>query len=248
MNMFTNLFGSAPVAHDGAGIMNAVAKQTVDAPPTSGEQRKDAAAKAPGNAMNDMFMKLLVAQIKNQDPLNPTDGTEYVSQLAQLSQVQATDKMANIMGQSAVLIGNLLTLSAGNLVGEKIMVNTDTIDSDGTTAVKGRITLQHPCNNATIIVKDATGHEEKITLGKQAKGSVEFTIDPQQLKLAPGKHTLSVLTDSGEKQIEIEVGGEVTSVRIPPDGSPLQINIKGIGETAYSHISQFGSTPKARRA
>lgn len=38
-----------------------------------------------GQQLNNQFMTLLVAQIKNQDPLNPADGTEFVSQMAQLA-------------------------------------------------------------------------------------------------------------------------------------------------------------------
>jgi flagellar basal-body rod modification protein FlgD len=38
----------------------------------------------------DTFMKLLVAQIKNQNPLNPADGVEFLSQLAQFTQVEQT--------------------------------------------------------------------------------------------------------------------------------------------------------------
>ena len=36
----------------------------------------------------DLFLQLLVAQIKNQDPLNPSDGTQFVSQLAQFSELE----------------------------------------------------------------------------------------------------------------------------------------------------------------
>ena len=36
----------------------------------------------------EMFLQLLVAQLKNQDPLNPTDGTQFVSQLAQFSELE----------------------------------------------------------------------------------------------------------------------------------------------------------------
>ncbi len=39
-------------------------------------------------AQKDTFLKLLVAQIKNQDPLNPTDGIQFVSQLAQFSELE----------------------------------------------------------------------------------------------------------------------------------------------------------------
>ncbi|MDN6449252.1 MAG: flagellar hook assembly protein FlgD, partial [Enterobacterales bacterium] len=84
-------------------------------------------------SMNNLFMTLLVAQIQNQDPLNPTDGTEYVSQLAQLSQVQSMESMSALMQNNAVLMDNLQTLSTGNLVGQKVMVQTDKIETDGST-------------------------------------------------------------------------------------------------------------------
>ena len=43
-----------------------------------------------GLANENTFLQLLVAQIKNQNPLNPTDGTQFVSQLAQFSQLEQT--------------------------------------------------------------------------------------------------------------------------------------------------------------
>jgi flagellar hook assembly protein FlgD len=56
---------------------------------------EDKAAKAPasaldpgGSASKETFLKLLVAQIKNQNPLNPADGLEFVSQLAQFSSLE----------------------------------------------------------------------------------------------------------------------------------------------------------------
>lgn len=51
-----------------------------------------------------------------QDPLNPTDGTEYVSQLAQLTQVQSMETVSQPMANNAVLMDNLQTLATGNLV------------------------------------------------------------------------------------------------------------------------------------
>ncbi|HWR49651.1 MAG TPA: flagellar hook capping FlgD N-terminal domain-containing protein [Bryobacteraceae bacterium] len=41
-----------------------------------------------GIADKEAFLKLLVAQIKNQDPLNPTDGVQFLTQLAQFSQLE----------------------------------------------------------------------------------------------------------------------------------------------------------------
>ena len=196
--------------------------------------------------MNTLFMQLLVAQIQNQDPLNPTDGTEYVSQLAQLTQVQSMETMSQLMANSSVLMDNLQTLTTGNLVGQPVMVQSSAINSDGKTVINGRLTLEHASNVTTVIVKDAAGTEHKIELAKQAAGQVDFTIDPQALGLSEGKYTLSVVTDTGEENVPVEVGGIVSNVRIPLDGSATQLNITGIGEVAYNTITQFGSDAQKR--
>ncbi|GIU74403.1 MAG: hypothetical protein KatS3mg004_1490 [Bryobacteraceae bacterium] len=47
-------------------------------------------AGADGLAGKEVFLQLLVAQIRNQNPLNPANGTEFVAQLAQFSQLEAT--------------------------------------------------------------------------------------------------------------------------------------------------------------
>lgn len=192
-------------------------------------------------SMNNMFMQLLVAQIQNQDPLNPTDGTEYVSQLAQLSQVQSMETMSQLMANNGVLMDNLQTLTTGNLVGQNVMVQTNTLNSDGSTTLDGRLTLEHAAGVVTVIAKDEAGVEHKIELGKQEAGQVEFSIDPQELELPEGKYTLSVVTDTGEESVPVEIGGVVSNVRIPLDGSATMLNITGLGEIAYNNITQFGN-------
>ena len=204
------------------------------------------ASNGEAGGLNNLFMQLLVAQIQNQDPLNPTDGTEYVSQLAQLTQVQSMETMSQLMANNAVLMDNLQTLSTGNLVGQHVMVQTDTVESDGETVLKGRLTLEHPANVVTVIVKDSAGTEHKIELAKQEAGQVDFSLDPKALGLGEGKCTISVVTDSGEEKVPVEVGGTVSSVRIPLDGSATKLNITGLGEVAYNTITQFGGQTKTR--
>ncbi|MBO0246704.1 flagellar hook assembly protein FlgD, partial [Vibrio sp. Vb0592] len=67
---------------------------------------------------------LMVAQIQNQDPLNPLDGTEYVGQLAQFSQVQSTENMSKVIQNSMVLLDNMQVLSTAGLVGQTVYVNS----------------------------------------------------------------------------------------------------------------------------
>lgn len=54
-----------------------------------------AATSLPGNTLGkDDFMKLLVTQLQHQDPLNPMDDREFISQMAQLSSLEATNNLA----------------------------------------------------------------------------------------------------------------------------------------------------------
>ncbi|MGN0151388.1 MAG: flagellar hook capping FlgD N-terminal domain-containing protein [Wujia sp.] len=76
----------------------------------------------------DAFLQLLVTQMQYQDPLNPGDSTEYMSQLAQYSSLEATMNISD-----AVDKGNAL-----NLVGEYVIMNTT--DSTGkSTMVSGLV-------------------------------------------------------------------------------------------------------------
>jgi flagellar basal-body rod modification protein FlgD len=61
--------------------------QTGTTPPASSQAPVDPSSKL---ANEQTFLQLLVAQIKNQNPLNPTDSVQFVSQLAQFSQLEQT--------------------------------------------------------------------------------------------------------------------------------------------------------------
>ncbi|HMC61554.1 MAG TPA: flagellar hook capping FlgD N-terminal domain-containing protein [Candidatus Solibacter sp.] len=62
--------------------------QTTNTSATSGASSSPATATASAAVTKNMFLQLLVAQLKNQDPLNPTDPSTFMSQLAQFQQLE----------------------------------------------------------------------------------------------------------------------------------------------------------------
>jgi flagellar basal-body rod modification protein FlgD len=58
--------------------------------PSTGGVSNATASNSSSSVTKDMFLKLLVAQIRNQDPLNPADGVQFLTQLAQFSQLEQT--------------------------------------------------------------------------------------------------------------------------------------------------------------
>ncbi|CNH04077.1 basal-body rod modification protein [Yersinia thracica] len=193
-----------------------------------------------GEELNNQFMKLLVAQIQNQDPLNPMDGTEFVSQMAQLSQVQSTENMAKMLKSNTVQMERVQAMATANLVGQQVMVESAEVEL-GTQIQHGRLTLEHAASPLVIHLVDGLGQEHQISLGQQAAGSVNFTLDPARHNLKPGNYKLSAVSSSGEEFIPLELAGAVNNVRIPQHGGAAQLNVAGIGNVPYHKIKQFGA-------
>lgn len=77
----------------------------------------------------DAFLQLLVAQMKYQDPLEPTDNTEYISQLATFSQLEETQNMQSTLEQS----------EANNLVGKQVILKVTSATTGETTYPSGQV-------------------------------------------------------------------------------------------------------------
>ncbi|HVZ04401.1 flagellar hook assembly protein FlgD [Hyphomicrobium sp.] len=89
----------------------------------------------------DDFLQLMVAQLQNQDPLNPTDSTEYMSQIAQFSSVEqginTNAKLDQLLvnsniSQASTMVGHTLVSADGSASG---IIASVKIDSSGTTAI-----------------------------------------------------------------------------------------------------------------
>lgn len=96
---------------------------------TSSESSLKRSTKSSGSSMDkDAFLQLLVAQMKYQDPLEPTSNTEFISQYAQFSQVEQLQNMA----------GSMDLQRASQLVGQQVRVKT-TNSSGDTNYVEGKV-------------------------------------------------------------------------------------------------------------
>ena len=79
------------------------------------------------SADKEMFLQLLVAQLRYQDPMNPTDTSEFLSQSAQFTSLE---KMQDVADQTAALAGASMAFGASGLVGRDVAYTA----TDGTTA------------------------------------------------------------------------------------------------------------------
>ncbi|SEB89326.1 flagellar basal-body rod modification protein FlgD [Nocardioides exalbidus] len=79
-----------------------------------------------------MFLELMVAQLRYQDPLNPADSGEFLAQSAQFT---ALEKMQDVSDRVGALLGSQMAFGAGAMVGQQV----SWVDTDGTTTHNGTI-------------------------------------------------------------------------------------------------------------
>jgi flagellar basal-body rod modification protein FlgD len=104
-----------------------------------------AASSAVGLSQND-FMTLLIAQMQNQDPLNPVDATDFVTQLAQFTQVSTMSGMSTTLGQ----MSSMQQISQGSsLIGKQI---TYTVPGQATPGSGVVSSLQINSGNVNLVV------------------------------------------------------------------------------------------------
>jgi flagellar basal-body rod modification protein FlgD len=125
------------------------------------------AAATPGSSSDkEMFLNLMVAQLRYQDPLNPTDSGEF---LAQNAQCTALEKMQDVADQTAALLSAQISFGAAGMVGKDVTYLTE----DGTPAsgVVGSVTY------------DASGPllqigDDSVTLGQISSISAPASASP----------------------------------------------------------------------
>jgi flagellar basal-body rod modification protein FlgD len=118
---------------------------------TSSSSASQASAKA--SLDYDSFLKLLIAQMKNQDPTNPMDATEQISQLATFSQVEQTIQTNSNL--ETLITGNALT-NASSYIGKTI-----TSSDEKTTGIVASVRVY----SDTMVATTTDGTEIPITVG-----------------------------------------------------------------------------------
>ncbi|CDZ95381.1 flagellar hook capping FlgD N-terminal domain-containing protein [Pseudomonas saudiphocaensis] len=188
--------------------------------------------------MENNFISLMVAQIKNQDPTKPVDSTEFLNQYSAMSQVKSMENMSSLMQSNLVLTDNLQTLTAAGLVGQQVSVAVESLDLGGQ-AVNGQFELAHASTRTALLLTDSNGTQTRIELGGQSAGKVPFVIDPAKHGLRDGQYSVSIETENGEFP-RVEVAGEVSNVRVSAEGPVLQV--QGVGSVPFYNILEFAQT------
>ena len=158
----------------------------------------------PGGALGkDQFLKLLIAQLKNQDPMSPLQGDQMASQLAQFSSLEQLQQInANLTGQqtsSSTLLGAVQSSAAINTIGHTVVAIGNQLQvggANGATSVEA--TFGSAATKATLHIFNASGSEVgSQSLGSVGAGKQTFNLGKMTEKLAPGTYTYTIDATDG---------------------------------------------------
>ena len=114
---------------------------TIDPSLLTGTSVPGVATKSNDEFGKDAFLKLLVAQLKYQDPLNPTEGAEFMAQTAQFTMVE---KLQELSAQNAELLASQRTITGSSLIGRTVTyAGPDGLDVSGVVD-RVRLTIDGP--------------------------------------------------------------------------------------------------------
>jgi flagellar basal-body rod modification protein FlgD len=122
----------------------------------------------------EAFLKLLVAQLQNQDPLNPQENHEFVAQLAQFSTLEQSVGINERLDQLALQNQGMQNSQIVGLVGKEATVKGDIVTLSGQGAiVPVSFTLDAAAEEATVVIRDAGGRNVRtIPVSARAAGTV----------------------------------------------------------------------------
>ena len=200
------------------------------------------AAKSSTEDTQNRFLSLLVAQMKNQDPLNPLDNAQVTSQMAQLSTVQGIENMNSSLAALAASLGTNQMAQAASLIGRGVLVPGNTISPAELQDVMG-FDLSRPADSVSVSIHDAAGNlVRKLDLGPKQEGVNVLAWD--------GLTNSGAAAPAGEYSFKVDAvqGGQSVSTialnlglvnSVSQNSQGVQLNLAGNKSTGYAEIRQI---------
>jgi flagellar basal-body rod modification protein FlgD len=178
----------------------------------------------------DDFLKLLMAQMQNQDPVNPMEDKEFIAQMAQFSSLEQLTTVNDNLESMAAQNNQQQMVSAVNFIGKSVQAEGYNISIDGDKISKVFYGLGEPVANAYINIYDKNNNLVRTEqLGSKGEGTFEYAWDGKNWegKQCPdGVYSIGMAAedaDGNPVMIKTEVSGEVSGVVSDETGQYLHL-------------------------
>jgi flagellar basal-body rod modification protein FlgD len=191
----------------------------------------------------DDFMKMLIAQLQNQDPLNPMDGTQFAAQLAQFSTVEQVSNMSTQLKTMNASIAAMNNTQMASLIGSQVTAQGNTISVTGSSSTL-TYNLASAIQKGAIKIYNSNGVAVKsLDIGSQSAGVNSVTWDSSGLPT--GTYTYDIAaTDKNGVSIPATtmVNGTITGITYKDSTPYITVNGQNIAFSSVSAIKKPTTT------
>ncbi len=189
-------------------------------------------------AAQDRFLKLLVAQMNNQDPMNPLDNAQMTSQIAQLNTVTGIQQLNDTVKGMVSQFASQQLMAGSSMVGKQVLVEGNTLAIDSESKVgKAAFELAGSAASVTVQVLNAQGKEVgQIEMGSLNAGRHDIAWDASATKSSDAPLRFKVVAANGQTPVSSTslAIDRVSSVSM--DGGNLAMQLAGGGTTTFSTV------------
>ena len=184
---------------------------------------------------SDQFLTLMLAQLRNQDPMKPLEPTEFIGQLAQFTTVSGIREMQDSMSSMVDSLRSSQALSGAQIVGRDVLAEGSIAKFDGARAIEGAVELPEGVREASgaliarVPVSPATGMQSFSWSGARLDGTAA----------APGAYQMELIANVGgrNQSMEVMLRSRVNSVTLDANGRGLTLNTPN-GSLLLSDVRQ----------
>ncbi|MCH8134690.1 MAG: flagellar hook assembly protein FlgD [Proteobacteria bacterium] len=191
------------------------------------------------------FLKLLVAQLKNQDPSNPADNGEFLGQIAQFSMVSGIDDLGDSFDSIAGSLFANQAMQAATLVGKEVLVETNEAMLIAGAAVEGTLDLDEDAIGVKLQIRDAAGSlVNTMQLGNLGAGIQRFNwdgLDADGNQLASGVYSIAAegLVNGTLEAMPLQIFTTVQSVSVDRSNTIIVLHLVGDNSVGISQIREY---------
>lgn len=184
----------------------------------------------------EQFLQLLVAQMENQDPINPMEGQEFASQLAEFNSVEqligVNDGLTSLQESQEMMRSEMTNSMASSLTGKKVRALSEEINLEPGENTDINFELNNSADEVEIVIKDASGSVVRSeTLNSAGSGENSWTWDGQNndgVPVSEGQYDVEINATNGGETVDHRMFTEGIASRVRFTGDGVNITVDGI--------------------
>ncbi|KAA8981992.1 flagellar hook assembly protein FlgD [Halospina sp. K52047b] len=200
-----------------------------------------------GNNASDMgrneFMDLMMAQMQNQNPLDPQKNEDFVAQLAQFSSLEEMQSLNTSVEDAMGQFRSTQALQASAMVGQQVQVEGNIANLGPEGEVKGAVEVPSATSNLRVNVYNPAGElVRQMDMGQQGSGTVDFSWDGENGDgdlMEPGDYRVQAEAqyDGETQELATRLNANVDSVNLENGG--VTLNLAGRGSVPLDQVKQI---------